>query len=396
MPYDFDREIDRRHSDCAKWDPAILKKLVGTDDVLPMWVADMEFASPPELIQALQERVGHGIFGYPSPAQAGRLSDAFRAWTDRVHHWEVPAEHIVLSPGMIPSISILIELLTDEHSGIIVQAPTYQPFVRIIEGQNRRVIANPLVLDREQNRFSLDLKDLEEQLAGDDVQMLIFCSPHNPAGRVWQRQELLQVLELCRTYGVKVISDEIHADLAYAEHTPLSSLSSEVITCMAPSKTFNMAGEHISFTIIPEQESRKKYQSFLSRFSLSTPGVLAMTAAQAAYEHGESWLLAAKEYLQGNLRILEEYLAAQLPEIRVISPEASFIAFLDCSAYLEASKGYCSLAAYIAQRAKVAMHDGLWFGEHGRGFVRINYALPRAELLKALEQLSEALKRPVI
>ncbi|MCF7941371.1 MAG: pyridoxal phosphate-dependent aminotransferase [Spirochaetia bacterium] len=397
--YDFDRVIDRRTTESVKWDSSVLQSLVGRSDVIPMWVADMDFLSPPQVISALTDRVAHGIFGYPSAQAVEKSITAFSQWAAQRHGWEIPDRQIICSPGMITTLSLLITLTTEPGEGIIVQSPTYRPFGSIITAHGRKLVENRMLYDRESGTYTLDLIELEAQLARDENRLMIFCSPHNPAGRVWTVDELARVQQLCDRHDVLIISDEIHADLTYpaVTHTPFASLAHEgaraPVTCMAPSKTFNIAGEHISFTVIPDPELRAAYRDLLKKLSIATPGVLAMTAAEAAYQHGGPWLDELLVYLQRNLDIIEGFLKERLPMLQLVRPQASFIAFIDCTALLRKLPEASSLGEFFGDQAQVALHDGLWFGSSAEGFVRMNFAMPACVIEQSLEQIAAAVEQ---
>lgn len=396
--YDFDTIIDRRQTDSVKWDREMVEQVAGSSDAVPLWVADMDFRSPPEVISALQRRVAHGIFGYPSAASVAHAVTAFCSWASTRHDWSIDPESVVFSPGVISTLSVLVQLLTQPEEIVLIQTPAYRPFYRIIEQNGRQTAENPLIYDPERHRYTIDYADLERKLSMPRTTLMIFCSPHNPAGRVWRREELVRVEALCSRYGVRVISDEIHADLTYPEyrHTPFSSLEKNAITCMAPSKTFNIAGEHFSCTVIPDEVIRETYTRELRRLSIGTPGLLAMTAAEAAYTKGEPWMHELIAYLQDNLTMMEEFFREHIPELHLVRPEASFIAFIDCRdllPYITASGHTDTLSRFFGTQAGVALHDGLWFGKEGDGFVRINFGTSRTQLLSALQAIASAVQR---
>ncbi len=396
--YDFDTIIDRRQTESVKWDRQMIKKVSGSCDALPFWVADMDFQSPPEVISALQRRIAHGVFGYPSAASVAHAVTAFCSWATTRHDWSPDPKSVIFSPGVISTLSVLVQLLTRPEEGVLIQTPAYQPFYRIIEQNGRQTVENPLIYDPERHRYTIDYTDLERKLSMPQTTLMIFCSPHNPAGRVWRREELMRVDELCRRYGVRVISDEIHADLTYPEykHTPFSSLAEHAVTCMAPSKTFNIAGEHFSCTVIPDETIRETYTRELRRLSIGTPGILAMTAAEAAYTRGEPWMHELIAYLQDNLNMMDKFFREHIPELHLVQPEASFIAFIDCRSllpYISASGHTGTLSRFFGIHAGVALHDGLWFGKEGNGFVRINFGTSRVRLLDALQSIASAVQR---
>ncbi|MGM0432281.1 MAG: MalY/PatB family protein [Spirochaetota bacterium] len=402
--YDFDTELDRTHSESVKWDRDAIERIAGNSEAVPFWVADMDFASPPEVIEALKQRVTHGIFGYPSKKAVTDALLAFCQWTEAQHAWQVPPEEVLYTPGLISTLSIFVTLLTHPGEGVVIQTPAYRPFFSIITDNQRNCLENPLLYDDVEHRYTFDFPHLENLLARRDTTLLLLCSPHNPAGRVWTSQELQRVYELCASYEVAVVSDEIHADLCFDGHvhTPFSSLQTgsanqpATVTCMAPSKTFNIAGEHFSCAVVPDPELRERLNRELSRLSISSPGILAATAAEAAYRHGAQWLGELKAYLQENARLIDEVFSTQIPQLSLVRPEASFIAFIDCRELLPllSQAGYTgTLAGFFGQYADTALHDGRWFGRDGRGFVRINFGTPRENLKRALEKIGDAVER---
>jgi cystathionine beta-lyase len=398
--YDFTTIVDRRKTESVKWDPKVIEQLTGNAEALPYWVADMDFRSPPEVIEALQQRIEHGIFGYPSPSASRQALSAFCSWVGKRYQWQLESSQVVYSPGLISTLSILVSLLTAPDEKVIIQTPAYRPFFTIVSENDRTCLENPMLYDTEQHRYTIDYDQLTELARDPKTRLLIFCSPHNPAGRVWSEDEIRRVYEICEKWGVSVISDEIHADLCYrgVTHTPFSRVqrpesSIDIITCMAPSKTFNIAGEHFSCTVIPDKKTRVSFQKELRRLSISSPGILAMTAATAAYTQGEQWLDELLEVLADHADLIDRYIREQIPALHLVRPEASFIAFIDCTEMLTGLermgfKG--TVAEFFARKAGVALHDGLWFGGEGNGFVRINFGAPTELVRSALDAMKKA------
>jgi cysteine-S-conjugate beta-lyase len=393
MKFNFDREIDRSQSDSVKWSRSVIEELGGNPDAVPFWVADMDFPPPPSVLKAIQDRASHPIFGYS--AFPRELPDALQSWLKYRHSWETAIESLVFVPGMMTGIAVALTLLTRPGNGVILQTPAYNPFFSVIEKNGRVVARNPLL--RDGSRYVIDFQHLEELLSKPENTALLFCSPHNPAGRVWTREELDHTAELCRKYRTAVISDEIHADLAYPEavHIPFSSLASSretvSVTFTAPSKTFNIAGEKLAAAVISDKELREKFNRFLEGSALSHLPIFAPAAALAAYTGGHAWLRELTGYLQENLAVLREYLERFIPEMELIEPEASFIAFIDCSRLLPLTGG-TSPAKFFSLKAGVLLHDGSWFGPEGRSCVRINFGTQRARLRKALEKMRTAIE----
>ncbi len=387
--YNFDENNDRKHSDSVKWDTSVITALGGNRDAEPFWVADMEFSPPPAVTEALKTRVSHPVLGYPmSPKE---LITVFCSWLIQKHNWKVPKENVTFTPGLLTGVASSIRILSKAGEGIIVQTPAYNPFFTIIEKSGRTVVRNPLL--QQENTFHIDFKNLEKSLADPVNTILLLCSPHNPAGRVWNYSELTKIATLCEKYNVAVISDEIHADLTYPGiiHTPFSSLSGKTasVTFMSPSKTFNIAGEKAAFSIIPDPEIRAEYQSFLESMSLSHPTIFAQIAAIAAYEQGHPWLIELLAYLHKNLELIDAYLKKYIPEMVLIIPEASFIAFIDCKKLIPLLPENTPVT-FFSNEADVLFHDGNWFGPEGKDFVRINFGTQTAALQGALERIRKA------
>lgn len=389
MKFDFDRIIDRTGTGSFKWDLA--DSIFKGEGLLPLWVADMDFASPPEVVAALEERARHGVFGYTAP-----MPEYFRAvadWFERRHGWQIAPDWIVAAPGVVPALNLLIQTFTEPGDGVIVQKPVYYPFMGAIKNNGRVIINNPLKL--EDNYYRIDFDDLERKAANPRARMLILCSPHNPVGRLWTKEELKRVGEICIARDILVVSDEIHCDLTFRgyRHVPFGSLGSHFlmksITCTAPSKTFNLAGLQTANLVIADSELRKRYNRTIECLGLKWPNLFGMEALIAAYRHGDDWLDQLMEYLGGNLAFLREFIAAKMPRVTVIEPEATYLVWLDFRDYgLDRE----ALKRLIRDRARLALDDGYIFGSpEGDGFERINIACPRAILVKALDRMQKAL-----
>ena len=387
--YDFDTVIDRRNTDCAKWDG--MKPLFGTNDLLPMWVADMDFKAPPEVIEALRERVDHGIFGYTRRFEPYR--EAIAGWFLRRHGWEIRTEWIRHAPGVVPALAAAIMAFTQPGEGILVQPPVYYPFFSTIKGRGRTVVENPLKLVN--GRFEMDFDDLEKKLVNSAVKLVFLCSPHNPVGRVWSREELEKFGAICAAKGVVVVSDEIHCDILYkgAKHTPLASVSDAMrestITTVAPSKTFNIAGLATAAVVIPSKRLRDNYQSVIDFVNIDGGNVFGATALEAAYTKGDAWLDELLRYLEGNLDFIDTFLAEHLPEVSLLRPEGTYVPLLDCRSLNLSGP---ELERLLVEKGKVALDGGHWFGTGGDGFARINIATPRALLKEGMEGIEKALK----
>ncbi|WP_029904350.1 MalY/PatB family protein [Prevotella sp. 10(H)] len=388
MKYNFDQIIDRRGTNAIKTDA--LAERYGNADVIPLWVADMDFLSPPAIGEAIIERTKHGIFGYTSPSQA--YYDSIINWIDKKHNWKIEQEWLTFIPGIVKGIAFVIDCFTTKEDKVIIQPPVYHPFRIVPEHHHRTVVDNPLVLEAGQYRMDLDgLKKVIEP----SVKVLILCNPHNPAGRVWSRQELIDIAEICYDNKILVISDEIHSDLAFTPHThvPFGSVSDKAaqnsITFMAPSKTFNIAGIVSSHSIIPNKELREKFDAYLTASELDAGHIFAYLATQAAYEHGSEWLDEAKDYIWKNVTFVDDYLKKNIPQIKAMLPQASFLVWLDCR---ELGLSQAELVSLFVKDARLALNDGTMFGQGGEGFMRMNVGTPLANIQKALDNLKSAVE----
>ena len=386
MKYDFDQEICRLGTNCEKWDN--LKNQFGMKDLIPMWVADMDFKSPQPVIEALKRQAEHGVYGYTFRSDS--YIESIAGWLKRRHRWPVEKEWITHSPGVIPALSLAIKTFTEPGDKIIIQPPVYHHFARVIEANGRQIVNNPLILKN--GHYSMDFEDLEEKIDA-TVKMLILCSPHNPVGRVWSKEELTRLGQICTKHNILVVADEIHCDFVYKtySHTPFASISEEFanhsLTCIAPSKTFNLMGVQTSSIIIPNQELRNKYDRELNTLSIGSPNIFGAAALEAAYRHGEEWLDQLLDYLQGNLEYTLSYFSNNIPQINVIQPEGTYLVWLDCRDLCFSIK---ELDEFVLQRARVAMNGGHIFGTEGEGFMRLNIACPRSMLKNALQGIEKA------
>lgn len=379
--YDFDEVIPRRKSYCAKWDEV-------DEKLLPMWVADMDFKSPPEIIAALEARVGHGIFGY-----SGGYDSWYTAlidWMRKRYAWEPRQEWITTSPGVVPALDMLVRALTHPGDQVIVQPPVYHPFFSVVRNNGCQLMENPLYYDG--MKYRMDLKSLKRNL-NSRVKLLLLCSPHNPVGRVWTREELQAVGDLCLERNIIVVSDEIHSDLILPgnKHTVFASIAPEFeqncVICNSPSKTFNMAGIQASNIIIPNEKIRTAYKHVLKTSELDLPNVFAVTAVEAAYTQGGNWLRELLLYIQGNYKYLHDFIREKLPQIKVIEPEGTYLVWLDFSSL---GMDNPQLDTFIREQAGLRLSPGHIFGETGSGFQRLNIACSRSILTQALLQLEKA------
>ena len=382
---DFNQVLDRRHTQSLKWDG--MQILFPVTDLLPMWVADMDFASPPCVLEALQRKVAHGVFGYPFRPYS--LLTAVASWLGNRHCWAIETEWLVFAPGVMASLATALLAYTKVGDRVLIQSPVYYPFFQVLKRNGRMVVDNSLRLDGE--GYRIDFADLDQKLPG--ASMMIFCSPHNPVGRVWRSEELVEVARLCAKHDVLLFSDEIHCDLVLSgnHHIPTASLAGaghRIITCMAPSKTFNLAGLSISFCVIPDADLRAKFRQTLQALFLDMPNLLGIAAAEAAYRNGEQWLDQLLSYLEGNLHAIRLFLAERLPGVQFIPPEATYLAWLDFRLLGQSQQ---ELNQKLVE-AKVALDDGMLFGPGGEGFQRLNFGCPLTLLQEGLQRVEQAMK----
>ena len=398
MTFNFDTQIDRYDTGSAKYKIITQDgKRVPTDTQWPesgpermiqLWVADMDFATPQAVTDALMERMRHPIYGYTTPEP--HFWETLLTWIKRRYGWAVDPNTVSLSPGVLPAISILVDDLTEPGDNIILQRPIYPPFTAKVELNDRVVANNQLIYDRERNRYLLDFESLERLAADPRTTMTIFSNPHNPTGRVWTPEELTRFAEICIKHDVIIISDELHCDLIYPgeKFTPMATLSPEiaqnVITCMAPSKSFNLAGLKYAHIICENEGWHKTLRAGLARMHISGLNAFGIVAAEAAYTHGEPWLEAVNAYIAANYAYVRDRLAAELPQVRAAVPEGTYLLWLD---FNDLGLEHAELLRLVNEVAKVHLNDGLTFGPEGDRFLRMNIATPRANLAEALDRL---------
>ncbi|MDW7650075.1 MAG: MalY/PatB family protein [Bacillota bacterium] len=393
MGYDLNKFIDRSNTNSVKWEYMQNVDPQATADTIPLWVADMDFPCAEPIIKALHERVDRKIFGYSSHDHEDYYN-AVRGWFQRRFDWDIDAADLVFSPGVVPAVGFLLDILTEPGDGVLIQRPVYHPFTRLIETRNRVLINNPLT--NRNGYYEMDFADLERKVKDPRTKLMILCSPHNPVGRVWKEDELRTLGRICLDNDVFIISDEIHCDLVRrgVKHTPLETLFPEyrdrIITTTAPSKTFNLAGMQVSNIIIHAPKIRAKWQAYVKdQLGIMWPNTLSIVAAQAAYCQGEGWLEKVLDYVDGNLAFLQDFLEKHVSKARCSPIEGTYLAWVDFTDY-----GYSQdeLIRRMYREAKVLVLDGTLFGEEGEGFIRINTACPRDILKEALERIAKIVR----
>lgn len=394
MAYDFDKVIDRRGTSCSKWDADPNKTIPGVEypvdrDVLPVWVADMDFEVAPEITEALAERVRHGIFGYTKVPDA--CYDAIIGWQERRHGWRIKREWITFTPGAVSAAHMAMQAYCQVGDTAIIQPPVYYPFYRTVH--NNGGLLSCSCLRRSGSRYEMDFDDFERRAAEARTTIFILCSPHNPVGRVWREEELERIGAICMRHGVRVFTDELHCDIVMPgyRHVPFANLNPEFaahsVTVISPSKTFNLAGLQATAAIIPDPEMRQRFENVKARNSLSDPNLFAITAMEVAYSRGDKWLDEVLAYIKGNYDFLVEYVGKKLPKVKVMPLEGTYLAWMDFSA-MESDER--ALQKRMLTRGKVWLDEGWIFGEGGAGFERVVLACPRSILKEAVDRMARA------
>lgn len=386
--FDFDTVIDRRKTHSLKFDFAARRGM--PDEIIPLWVADMDFASPPAVLDALARRIKHGVFGYSDAADEGYFN-ALKIWYKKRFDWEIHPEWLVKTPGVVFAICAAIRGLTQPGDAVMIQQPVYYPFESSVKINKRRLIVNKLIL--ENGRYRMNLEEMERQIIDEKVKLFILCSPHNPVGRVWSEEELTAVGRLCVKYGLYVVADEIHADFVYTgyRHKTFAAINPDFaqscILCTAPTKTFNLAGLQISNIFIPNERLRRIFINEIEKTGYSQPNLMGLLACQAAYEQGEAWLDELIKYLEGNLALVRKFLKEKLPKVHMVEPEGTYLIWLDFRALGLPDK---ELDELIVKKAGLWLDAGMMFGAGGAGFQRMNIACPRSLLQEALNRMEKA------
>ena len=387
--YDFDRYIERRGSGAIKHDG--LKQWYGDSELLPMWVADMDFATPDFIIDALKQRLDHPIFGYTIEPE--RYRPSIVEWLYNRHGWKIESGWISFIPGIVKGIGMAISALLQPGDKIIIQPPVYHPFRMVAEHNGCEVVENPLKQEID-GSYTMDLEHLDSIAAG--CKMLILANPHNPVGILWSKETLIRLAEICSKHNIIVISDEIHSDMALwgGKHTPFASVSDKAAQCSitfgAPSKTFNIAGIVASYAVVPNSELRERFYGWMEGNELNQPNIFATIATIAAFDNGEQWRQEMIEYIEGNIEFVEQFCSQYIPQIKPIRPQASYLVWLDCRGL---NLNHEQIIELFTKRAKLALNDGAMFGSEGCCFMRLNVGTTRAVLTTALEQLKSAVEQ---
>ena len=387
--YDFDKIVDRHDTDAVKYDG--MQELFGRSDLIPLWVADMDFETPEFITAALKKRLEHPIYGYSIlPTE---YWTAIINWIASHHGWKVKREWMTYIPGIVKGIGMAVNALVKDDEKVIIQPPVYHPFRHVTEGYGREIVCNPLRLHAD-GSYSMDFENLEA-VADEKCKMLILANPHNPAGIVWDRATLERLAHFCHKRGIIVISDEIHCDMALWDnkHIPFASISEEAAECSitfaAPTKTFNIAGIVSSFAIVPNKELRERFYGWMNAGELNAPNLFASIATIAAFNHGEEWRQEMLRYIEGNINFVIDYCQKHIPGIKPLRPQASFLIWLDCRSL---GLTHQELLELFIDKAHLALNDGAMFGDEGIGFMRLNIGLPRSILEQAMQQLKCAVE----
>jgi len=389
IKYNFDEVIERKNTCSEKWDG--VSHLFQKPDLLPLWVADMDFRSPQPIIDAIIRRAEHGIFGYSLVPP--EYYEAMISWYQRRHDWTLDKKWFFYTPGVVPAINFTIQAFSKPREKIILQNPAYPPFFSAIKNNKRRRLLNPLILNN--GRYTMDFEDLEKRVKDPLAKILILCNPHNPTGRVWTKEELIRVGELCLEHDILVLSDEIHCDLIYSEykHLPFASISEEFaqnsVTCTSISKTFNLPGLKLSNILIPNPNLRNKFSKIIQGTGIHEANCFTSAVLIAAYDKCEEWLDELMIYVKSNLEFLKSFVNENLSGVKVTEPEGTYLAWLDFRELIPNSK---ELTRILFDVAKVALFEGFLFGKAGRGFQRINLACPRSTLEEGLNRIAKAVK----
>lgn len=387
MDYNFDEVVCRKHTDALKLEA--LAPRWGRTDLLPMWVADMDFKTPPFIVEVMKKRMECEVFGYTARPES--WYEAIISWQARRHQWTITKEMISFVPGVVPALAMAVQSFTERGEKVMIQQPVYNPFAQVIRNNHRELVNCPLEL--KDGQYHINFEIFEEKIKG--CKLFLFCHPHNPGGRVWTREELQKVATICAQNNVIVVADEIHADLTLPpyQHIPFATVSKEAaqnsVVFASPSKAFNMAGLATSYAVIANPTLRRRFESYVEGNELAAGNVFAFNTVVAAYNKGEEWLQQMLNYVQGNVDEVIHYIEKYIPQLKVIVPQASYLVFIDFSALQLSQK---EIVALCTDKAHLALNDGAIYGEEGKGYMRINLACPRSVVKQALIQLKEAVR----
>ena len=386
---DLDKIIERKNTDCLKFDAAVRRGY--PECILPLWVADMDFPAAPPILAALQKRIAHGVFGYSEP-DPNRFFPVLERWFRERHNWQIQKDWLIQTPGVVFALAMAVKAFTNPGDAVLIQQPVYYPFSEVILDNGRRRVSSDLIL--KDGRYDIDFTDLERKTVENKVKLFLLCSPHNPVGRVWTREELETVAAICHKNNVIVVADEIHEDFVWTErpHIPYASLgeafAQQAVICTAPSKTFNLAGLQVSNIFIPDYGLRRRFHHEINAAGYSQLNTLGLIACEAAYQYGAPWLEEVKQYLCGNINFTKVFLQQHIPQISLVEPEGTYLLWLDCRGLGLANT---ELEDLIIKKAGLWLDSGAIFGASGKGFQRINIACPRSVLQEALERMQKAI-----
>ena len=387
---DFDKIIDRTNTDSLKYDFAIERGM--PKGILPLWVADMDFQTSSYILDAIEERNNHGIFGYSDTKDD--YFEAVSSWMDRRHGWKISKEWMITTPGVVFALAMAVRAFTNVGDAVLIQQPVYYPFSRVVKDNKRKLVVSDVV-HRDDNRYYMDLEDVERKIVEENVKMLMLCSPHNPVSRVWSKEELCALGDICLKHNVIIMSDEIHADFVYDDnkHYVLADLDERyadiTITATAPSKTFNIAGLQVSNVFISNEDMRNRFEEEIAAAGYSQINSLGIVACRAAYKHGEEWYQAMLKYVKANIDFVDEYLKANIPNLKMVKAEGTYLVWIDCRELGLSDK---ELDDLVVNKAGLWLDGGTMFGESGSGYQRINVACPRKTLENALDKLKVAIE----
>lgn len=383
----FNDEINRYHTNSLKFD--FKKEKNKPEDVIPMWVADMDFKCCEEILNDMHKKIDYGVFGYSKEDDS--YFNAIKKWYKKNHNVDLKKEWLITTPGVVFALSTAVKTLTNENDYVLINNPVYYPFIEVVEDNKRKIISSDLILKN--NHYEIDFNDFENKIKDYKVKLFLLCSPHNPVGRVWTKKELDKIIEICKKYNVYIISDEIHSDFIWKGHhiclLNYSDYQDNIILCTSPSKTFNLAGLQVSNVFIPNIKVKEKFQLELWNTGYSLINIMGLVACQSAYEKGEKWLNECKRYILDNIEIVDKFLKEKLPKVKLVYPEGTYLLWLN---FNELNLSDDEIENLLLNEAKLWLDNGKMFGKTGKGFQRINIAVPKKRLKQALENLEKAFK----